>query len=664
MAILRCYEFIQHNTFHIVIERICRQIKGIGDPLVSMYARTYLARKGNEVEPALKNHLHLGYQDFIFHHKVFSAPNFPDKLASYQVTAPEYFNLYSPALDWLLSCIGYNATQNEFNKILESYKETNNSTILRHVINCFDATLISPQADKIIALIEKADGNTPRSKLLISLGSSLVISPPSQEVVMPIFEMVTKLSDQLEDPLESLALSEVFIDYSLQFCTIKEVNIMLESILRRAKEDTASDAVQSALKAIIQKIVNNVSSLVAVFSLDNFSLVLDCVKGSNQVEVCKSILQAFSKTTEVPNDPVVIGTIFTIATTVHDSLNSLSFFDDIRQSSRAIAHFIHKVDYGMDLEKHLNFFVECRKSFANLDYVKQQLVLSTLRLAMRALQIVKGKHTKKTAAFARACISYCFITVPTMEDAMIRLKLYILCGHVALANQSLPQADALFKSAVKLIQEVPPRVTDQQNSLQTKQTEGSLMEIIESLLGLLVAIPGHPEQGPFYLIKGLLKVISDYPFEEHSTAKLRVYVKCLPLLSAQSQVKSPYGFSGVEGNDTLYGTDAAYLTELQQMIDKVVEDILQLVSNLSTAAEEQTKNYPELGKIAIDLFNYLLSFAQLTPKAANLAVKLFNIAKNWPLNNSSTKKYIQNSLDQLSFNPQPLSQELYKKLSS
>lgn len=103
---------------------------------------------------------------------------------------------------------------------MEGYKETNNSTILRHVINCFDSSLIAPQADKIIALIEKADDNTPRSKLLISLGSSLVVSAPAPEVVMPIFEMVTKLSDQLADPLESLALSEIFIDYSLQFCTV------------------------------------------------------------------------------------------------------------------------------------------------------------------------------------------------------------------------------------------------------------------------------------------------------------------------------------------------------------------------------------------------------------------------------------------------------------
>jgi hypothetical protein len=44
-----------------------------------------------------------------------------------------------------------------------------------------------------------------------------------------------------------------------------------------------------------------------------------------------------------------------------------------------------------------------------------------------------------------------------MEDAISRLKLYILSGEVALMNQTLPQADSMFKSAIKLVQEVPTR---------------------------------------------------------------------------------------------------------------------------------------------------------------------------------------------------------------
>ena len=106
----------------------------------------------------------------------------------------------------------------------------------------------------------------------------------------------------------------------------------------------------------------------------------------------------------------------------------------------------------------MNFLVECRRAFANLDTVKYSLVVAACQLAMKALRIVKGKHTKKTSAFIRACMSYCFITIPGMEDVFSRLQLYLLSGQVSLMNQAVSQADSLFKSAIKLIQEVPARI--------------------------------------------------------------------------------------------------------------------------------------------------------------------------------------------------------------
>jgi hypothetical protein len=46
MAIIKSYNFIQHSGFSTVINRLCRMIRGIGDPLIAIYARAYLARKG------------------------------------------------------------------------------------------------------------------------------------------------------------------------------------------------------------------------------------------------------------------------------------------------------------------------------------------------------------------------------------------------------------------------------------------------------------------------------------------------------------------------------------------------------------------------------------------------------------------------------------------
>ena len=46
---------------------------------------------------------------------------------------------------------------------------------------------------------------------------------------------------------------------------------------------------------------------------------------------------------EITSDPIIINTIFTVGKTVHDTLNALSFQDEVRQSSRLIGSFINKV---------------------------------------------------------------------------------------------------------------------------------------------------------------------------------------------------------------------------------------------------------------------------------------------------------------------------------
>eukprot|EP01112_Ceratiomyxa_fruticulosa_P022180 TRINITY_DN8050_c0_g1_i1.p1 TRINITY_DN8050_c0_g1~~TRINITY_DN8050_c0_g1_i1.p1 ORF type:complete len:399 (+),score=92.44 TRINITY_DN8050_c0_g1_i1:72-1199(+) len=72
MAIIKSYEFLKgdpHTDFTDVINRMSRMCRGIGNPLVQAYARTYLARKGNNVLPKLKPYLMDGFNDFIYTHK-------------------------------------------------------------------------------------------------------------------------------------------------------------------------------------------------------------------------------------------------------------------------------------------------------------------------------------------------------------------------------------------------------------------------------------------------------------------------------------------------------------------------------------------------------------------------------------------------------------------
>ena len=81
------------------------------------------------------------------------------------------------------------------------------------------------------------------------------------------------------------------------------------------------------------------------------------------------------------------------------------------------------------------------------------LVHRVNEIAIQTHRAVKGKHSKKTAAFVRTCIAYCFITIPSIASLTQRLELYLVSGQVAITNLALTQGDAIFKTTTKLISE-------------------------------------------------------------------------------------------------------------------------------------------------------------------------------------------------------------------
>jgi len=337
---------------------------------------------------------------------------------------------------------------------------------------------------------------------------------------------------------------------------------------------------------------------------------------------------------------------------VHDSLNTLSLRDDIRVISHQLCSFVAKIDFGRDVEKSLNFYVDCRQAFVNLDAVKQYLVLRVCALTMRTLEIVKGNHNKKTASFVRACIAYCFITIPSMEDLFARLNLYLLASQVSFMNQSLPQADAFLKTAITLLQEVPAIL---ETDGQARSTEPVLVSYLNNFIALLVAVPGHPDLSAFYIIKGLLKVVKDFGWEKGSAGKARIYLSMIATLCAMQQPKLAYSFPNVDANDVLYSSDSDYAEELQGLINKLLEDLLEELAKL------KEENPSAQVALAIDTFNTIVAFSELHAKTATLAANLLSLASKGSLD-ALQKSYFRSSIAHLGTLKRPFAQELHKKL--
>ena len=304
---------------------------------------------------------------------------------------------------------------------------------------------------------------------------------------------------------------------------------------------------------------------------------------------------------------MLINNLTHVARRLHDSLDSLSFDDERRQLGFLINACIRKISFGADFERHLNFYVDCRAAFANLDIVKDTLVLGVYGLAMRTRAAVRGRHNKRTSGFVKArrrtarfgpkpqaairsptpltphpspphplygqaCIAFCFITIPSIENQMLRLNLCLLGAQAALVNSLLPQMDAFIKAAVTLLPEILTLPEAEESSAVRAEAcarEESIVGILSGACSFLVMVPGHPDHGPFYLVAGLLNVLQTCPWRL-PTSLPSLYLRMLSLFNTYGQEELPYQVTGIDSNDVLYAAEAEYQEALNQLSSKVL----------------------------------------------------------------------------------------------
>jgi hypothetical protein len=251
------------------------------------------------------------------------------------------------------------------------------------------------------------------------------------------------------------------MEYVAKHFTKREVNTLLDDVIKHMTPGRVFEDHYPELVSIINRIIAHMTDFHILFSMvstpshpsphthththtqDKFLPFMDLLqKDSVKVEVCQNVVKSFIiHQTEDTSDPVVINANMYLCKAMHDHLNALSLHDERRQVGSLVVGFLMKISFGRDFEQQLGFFVEARASFSNVDSILVYLIQSVNRLAMETRCVVKGVHSRKTAAFVRACAAYCFITIPSVDNILLRLNLYLLSGRVAVANGALSQGE-------------------------------------------------------------------------------------------------------------------------------------------------------------------------------------------------------------------------------
>lgn len=677
LALIKSYRFLEDGTYPQILDRLSRTIRGIGDPLVATYARAYLTTKAVAVSDSfLEDNMLLGdpvlpaahqrtlieaFDDFQYSYKQLKAAEFGNvsHIKSGKVDLDAYIDLYSPALEWMLQCVGLKSSAELFFALLQQWRDyCNNSAVLVHLLGSFAPAFVSNHALHMTNLIKECDENAhvKKSKLYLTLGKALVSHAPPKDQRLPILNDIWKVVSKIVDPEEYIEIAEVFVQYLLQNFSDREVNIFLKDVIKHVRESQAYKRLQSQLASIVSKIIVHNNDLDKTLAMDNFLPILDLLDKQAKVPAGKVILGHFAKTKGSTSDPVIIHTLFDVAKSLHDSVDSMSFDDERRQISHLIVKFVRKVDFGRDLEAQLNMFVDFRHAFTNLDAVTREMVMRVALLATKAHSFMKGKHTKKTAAFVKACLAYCHITIPSLDDIIAKLYLMLQCGQVALVNGMIVQSEGFLKSAISLIPDVP-HIVEVNNT--RKSTEEDLVSFLRNFASFLLLFPGHPKNGPFYLIQGLLNAIQQYaPWKSVTPHKTQVFIGMLQLFCTYAQRTFPYHIAGVESNDMLYGGgDAEYIAAVKNFIDQLIGEVARQIQEIGEKKDILSRK--QYGTLALDTLNVLISSMAMNNQSATLVVKLYQLAKS---SDAVDPKYMANTLEHLAAKKGTWYQDILSKI--
>ena len=281
MALLECYRFLHVTAdFAPIILRLSQSIRGIGDPLVAVYARWYLARQAAHLvhdAPRLRDTLFSTVTDFLYTFHEISANG--TRLAALEaagIPLPLYLRLLSPAVGWLMTAVGSHAPKEVFLSLLTTYRECcGNAMVLRHILDAFDGAFWSSHLSGMLQLVkDAAPGDIPLGLLTSALeasaapasgsggaasagaaaptasvtsavtacgladlyramSSAMVAAPPAPEQRLPFLNDAWKAITRVGDPVTFSRHAAALIQLLLTAYSEREVILLMGDLVRR-----------------------------------------------------------------------------------------------------------------------------------------------------------------------------------------------------------------------------------------------------------------------------------------------------------------------------------------------------------------------------------------------------------------------------------------------
>lgn len=217
------------------------------------------------------------------------------------------------------------------------------------------------------------------------------------------------------------------------------------------------------LEKFLYQILESSENVSEIITIEPFSQFISFFPMQQRADVSQKVLKLFLEKdqSEKIKDAYAVHSLLSIAKNVNEYIAGGK--EGLDQLAIIMIGLIDKINFGKDLETMLNLYTEIRANFGNSSEIIEKLIYKVIELTFTATKLAKNKITKKITGFLQACIAYCFITIPMILNQITQVKFYLLCSQVALLHNLISQSDAIFKSGLQVMKELPEQI-DQKNT--------------------------------------------------------------------------------------------------------------------------------------------------------------------------------------------------------
>lgn len=552
IAFLRCVKFHPFKTTDEAISQIINAIPGLGTASSGIYVRSYLLytifTNFPETSCDIILPLFTSYSKSLLHLKNGGFKRQFNISADY--TFNKYIETHGPALHFFLSVMISTGDPAFLKECLDEFYQIGqpSSFILAALIDELPVKFVGKIYPVLLMLIDKSDDVVPHPTLINKLVIILTRTDLKEGVVDLMNDIWSRMREwkNVED---FVFVASPMTRFIAKFCQPHYTNLFLTNVVSLLRQNFASTKDKSGrrqqAKPLSKKLADCVTECIiaAVESGKHFSEVLahvsivvdlmDFLTEESLVNVSRVILNDVSVKPFELTDPLCIRILLELSTILFQSLSVLSPVDVIEKTNKVIEWFLCHVDFGMNIEAHLNFLLTARMAFPT----GNRLLAAIAKIALRLTTVVYAKKVKQYDTIAHTLLAFAYVTIPSVTDISFRAELYMVGAKVALVSNVVCFAHSYFDEFCESIKQISPGPV--------------LYSLYMEAFTYLLIMPAKPDhEDPFYTLRTIMEsaIKSQWPDDE----PVRLALEALIIMSHSQRSEYVIRVEGVDSNDVLF----------------------------------------------------------------------------------------------------------------